>query len=229
MDINFSKHQEIVKDRGAWSDTVHGVAKSWIGPRDWTTRVVSKESACQCRRHRRCGFDPWARKQEMATGVGNGNMIQYSCLRKSMVRGAWWATVHGIAKSRTWLSDWEHTHAQRWLRMRREGKIEKEISICIQIHTWRGKLTCWFSMVGIKWSCLYITCNDFMPFWNHFLKAPMWQLMYLHWRDAGHRQMFIKRFVYSCTMYPYESALDLSVHFPYPGMFPTLKKYMFFL
>ena len=32
-------------------------------------------------------------------GEGNGNPIQYSCLKNSMDRGAWWATVHGVAKS----------------------------------------------------------------------------------------------------------------------------------
>ena len=30
---------------------------------------------------------------------GNGNPVQYSCLENSMDRGAWWATVHGVAKS----------------------------------------------------------------------------------------------------------------------------------
>jgi len=32
-------------------------------------------------------------------GGGNGNPLQYSCLGNLMDRGAWWATVHGIAKS----------------------------------------------------------------------------------------------------------------------------------
>ena len=36
---------------------------------------------------------------------GNGNPLQYSCLENSMDRGAWWATVHGVAKSWTRLSD----------------------------------------------------------------------------------------------------------------------------
>ena len=34
-------------------------------------------------------------------GVGNGNLLQYSCLENSKDRGAWWVTVHGVAKSRT--------------------------------------------------------------------------------------------------------------------------------
>ena len=47
---------------------------------------------------------------------GNGNPFQYSCLGNSMVRGAWKATVHGVAKSWTWLSGWAHTLiTMRWL------------------------------------------------------------------------------------------------------------------
>ena len=38
-------------------------------------------------------------------GEGNGNPLQCSCLENPMDRGAWWATVHGVAKSRTQLSD----------------------------------------------------------------------------------------------------------------------------
>ena len=38
-------------------------------------------------------------------GEGNGNPLQYSCLEDSMDRGAWRAVVHGVAKSRTWLSN----------------------------------------------------------------------------------------------------------------------------
>ena len=38
-------------------------------------------------------------------GEGNGNPFQYLCLENPMDGGAWWATVHGVAKSRTQLSD----------------------------------------------------------------------------------------------------------------------------
>ena len=35
----------------------------------------------------------------------HGNPLQYSCLENSISRGSWWATVHGITKSQTRLSD----------------------------------------------------------------------------------------------------------------------------
>ena len=38
-----------------------------------------------------------------APGEENGNPLQYSCWENPMDRGAWWATVHGVAKSRTQL------------------------------------------------------------------------------------------------------------------------------
>ena len=33
-----------------------------------------------------------------SSGEGNGNPLQYSCLKNPMDRGTWWATVHGVAK-----------------------------------------------------------------------------------------------------------------------------------
>ena len=38
-------------------------------------------------------------------GEGNGNPLQYSCVENPMDGGAWWATVHRVAKSWTWLSN----------------------------------------------------------------------------------------------------------------------------
>ena len=52
-----------------------------------------KEYACQCRR---CTFDPLGQE-----GGGHGHPLQCSCLRNRMDRGAWRATVHEAAKSRT--------------------------------------------------------------------------------------------------------------------------------
>ena len=42
-------------------------------------------------------------------GEGNGTPLQYSCLENPMDGGAWWAAVHGVAKSRTQLNDFTFT------------------------------------------------------------------------------------------------------------------------
>ena len=47
---------------------------------------------------KRPGFDPWVGKIPQH---GNGYPLHYSCLKNSMDRGAWQATVHGIPKSQT--------------------------------------------------------------------------------------------------------------------------------
>ena len=46
---------------------------------------------------------------KLTLGEGNGNPLQYSRLEGPMDGGAWWATVHGVAKSWTWLSDFTFT------------------------------------------------------------------------------------------------------------------------
>ena len=45
----------------------------------------------------------------MMNGEGDGNPLQYSCLENPMDGGAWWAAIHGVAKSRTRLSDFTFT------------------------------------------------------------------------------------------------------------------------
>ena len=44
-----------------------------------------------------------------SSGEGNGTPLQYSCLENPVDRGAWWAAVHGVAESRTGLSDFTFT------------------------------------------------------------------------------------------------------------------------
>ena len=51
---------------------------------DFPDDVVGKESACQRRRYKRHGFNPWVRNNP---GVGNDNPLQYSCLENSVDRG----------------------------------------------------------------------------------------------------------------------------------------------
>ena len=44
-----------------------------------------------------------------STGLSNGTPLQYSCLKNPMDGGAWWAAVHGVTRSWTWLSDFTFT------------------------------------------------------------------------------------------------------------------------
>ena len=62
-------------------------------------------------------------------GEGNGTPLQYSCLENPMDRGAWWAAVHGVARSWTRLSDFSftfHFHA-----------LEKEMATHSSVLAWR--------------------------------------------------------------------------------------------
>ena len=56
---------------------------------------VGKESACNA------GDPASIPGLGKSPGEGNGNPLQYSCLENSMDRGAWWVTVHGVAKNQT--------------------------------------------------------------------------------------------------------------------------------
>ena len=49
-----------------------------------------------------CTVEDWGSilRSGRSPGEGNGNPLQYSCLEYSMDRGAWWATAHGVTKSR---------------------------------------------------------------------------------------------------------------------------------
>ena len=75
---------------------------NWKGDKGLPGWLSGKESSCQYRKHRRHRFDPWVRK---IPGEGNGNLLHYSCLENSIGRGAWQATVHGVANTQIWMSD----------------------------------------------------------------------------------------------------------------------------
>ena len=53
----------------------------------------------------------WIPRSGRSPTGGNGNSLQYSCLDNSMDRGAWWAEVHGVAKSWRRLSTQAHKHS----------------------------------------------------------------------------------------------------------------------
>ena len=61
-------------------------------------------------------------------GEGNGNLLQYSCLENPMDWGAWWATGHGVSKSRTRLSDFTFTFF--WYNMHILWAYTKHCKLC---------------------------------------------------------------------------------------------------
>ena len=74
------------------------------------------------------GISPTSHMPQLG-GEGNGNPLQYSRLENPMDGGAWWAAVHGVAKSQTLLSDFTftfHFHA-----------LEREMATHSSVLAWR--------------------------------------------------------------------------------------------
>ena len=79
-------------------------------------------------------------------GEGNGNPLQYSCLGNPMDGGAWWATVHGVAKSWTRLSNFTFTF--------HFPALEKEMPTHSSMVAWRipGTGAWWAAVYGVSQS-----------------------------------------------------------------------------
>ena len=80
------------------------IQSPYVGIWDFPGGTDCKEPTCQCGDVRVAGSIPGLGR---SPGGGHGNPLQYSCLENPMDRGAWWATVHGVAQSWTrqkWLS-----------------------------------------------------------------------------------------------------------------------------
>ena len=83
-----------------WVTISSSKGSSW--PRDWATWEVptGKESAYWCKRYKRYRFNPWVSKISWGK---KGQSTPVLLTGKSHEKGAWQATVHGIAKSQTQL------------------------------------------------------------------------------------------------------------------------------
>ena len=90
----------------------------------------------------------------MCVGEGDGTPLQYSCLENPMDGGAWWAAVHGVVKSQTWLSDFTFTF--------HFCALEKEMATHSSVLAWKipgteelgGLLSLGSHRVGHDWSNL---------------------------------------------------------------------------
>ena len=105
-----------------------GVGSHFLG---FPGGISGKEAACHRRRHETKRFGSWVEKipwrREMAT-------LQYSCLGNPMDRGAWRATVFGVAKSQTWL---DHTHTICYSRGSSQPRDQTHVSCVSCIGRWR--------------------------------------------------------------------------------------------
>ena len=92
-------------DGGAWWAAIYGVAQSRTRLKRLSSSSGSdsKESSCSA------GDPSLIPRSGKSPGERNGSPLQYFCLENSMETGAWQATVHGIAKSPSQLSDF-HFH-----------------------------------------------------------------------------------------------------------------------
>ena len=115
----------------------------------WATQIIEQNFTYGCNLF---PTQTWRNRCEWA--LASGTPLQYSCLENPMDGGAWWAAVHGVAKSRTRLSDFTftfHFHA-----------LEKEMATHSSVLAWRipgtgepgGLLSMGSHRVGHDWSDL---------------------------------------------------------------------------
>ena len=160
--------------------------------------LAVKKPTCQCKRHKRCRFDPWVRKIPWRRAC---KPLHFSCLENPIDRGAWRATVHRIAKSVTWL---------KWLSMWHSYLVVRGLTSVLLLALTQPKLlrifffTLFFENLGF--SCfkrLFIEthskCNDLC-----------WVLQHLQHYAAIYIYIYLLQFLSfeacKCSCFPVMSA-----------------------
>ena len=105
LSMEFSRQYQIVGHQSLEAAPTSSMASN-IGLPQWPSSIESTSKAGDV------GLIPGSGR---SLGGGNGNPLQYSYMKNPLDRGASWATVHGVAKSQTCLSDRTSTHL--WLLM----------------------------------------------------------------------------------------------------------------
>ena len=151
----------------------------WVHlPSQWIARGPLQQERNEPKRWEEAGRSRRALVATVRTsGEGKGNPLQYSCLENPMDGGAWWAAVHGVAKSWTWLSNFTftfHFHA-----------LEEEMATHSSVLAWRipgmgepgGLPSMGLHRVGHDWSDLAAaavvrTLAFVRSHWGH--KGKLW-------------------------------------------------------
>ena len=138
-------------------------------------------------------------------GEGTGTPLQYSCLENPMDGGGWWAAVHGVSKSQTWLSDFTltfHLHA-----------LEKEMATHSSVLAWRipgtgepgGLPSMGSHRVGHYWSDLAVTL--YFCFWLTSLCIMGYSFIHLKRTESNAYFLWLSSVpLYICT------TASLSIH-----------------
>ena len=108
VDMGLGELWKLLTDKEAWRATGHGVTKSDTTKRlNWTDHPIWGFPGVSVLKNLPANAGNVDSIPELGKSPGerNGYPLQYSCLENSMDRGAWWATVHGIAKI-----DWACMH-----------------------------------------------------------------------------------------------------------------------
>ena len=120
---------------------------SWV----WSVRLSASSLNNPTKRHKRHEFDLWVGK---IPGVGNSNPLQYAYLGNPRDRGAWQATVHRVAESRTRLSPHTTLHGASFLD--------------VETDAWRG----WKPLSPGKLDRTF----EVPPGCRRYLRSPFWCL-----------------------------------------------------
>ena len=95
-------------------------------------------------------------------GGGHGNLLQYSCLENPRGRGAWWATVHRVARSQTWLKQLNthtHTHTHIHTHLTQHSNSLKEGVQWARTKKWQSPI----SQFWMSWNITGLIAVHLMP------------------------------------------------------------------
>ena len=102
---------------------------------------------------------------------GNGNTLQYSCLRNPMDRGAWWA-IAWVTKNQMWLSDWKATTTTTQSVV--PGPAASTFGNMLEMHSLRPYPDLWNHKLWGRAGICVLTRFPGEPHWmNHKLKSRL--------------------------------------------------------